>query len=631
MDARRDLAGSRSFERLTKALARRPALGGVPATDVDADGLARGVALLPPLAAEIIERCDLEGLPRARVARELGYSARHFYRLRRRALASLARILVDARAPERPCFESSERGPQSTLATGLSVSAQARLGRCLLVGDDGLARLLHAPQARPVLAPLCADATPSPDVFPLVRRLAQLAADELPARLRTVALGVAEERPAREVARSVGVSLRHMYRLRREADAAVWDAFCRHAARQRTGASCTSAIESLVRQATTFHQNGESERARRALQAAFHTVTDRAARRALLLRLVDFECDAWDFPAARSALKAFDAVDGASAAPSAERQIATALFELRSGTQTEHAQLLDALRTLEADAPRANERTRASALVQGYALASEIALMQGKFRAASLAAERALELCDRIDDVEPILLARALHSAGASAALRLGHLAGGIGYLQRGYEWCVRGYLRRERVATVHGLGGAYMLIGDYPQACERYEQALRSAEFLTPDERFAVRVDHAAALVHSGRIGPARALLAKLHGQSYFPLAATFVELTRAEIELAAKAWQAARRSAVEAARTSGISARTRASARCVEAEALCGLGRLDEAKRACFEVLEAFSDTAHPAKRARAFRLAARLTGSTAYRRAAEEIREEFAGAFA
>lgn len=589
---------------------------GVPFNGVATAGLSNALARLPTVEYEIIERCDLAGAPGARVARELGYSPRQFYRLRRRALRTLARTLVETPSHERAPDEPDD--------------VPTRLGRVLLAGGDGLRRLLDEPAACEVIEHLRTRSAPDADVLSLVRQLGQLSLDDLPEPLHAVAVGTAGGASPRTLAKSLGVSLRQVYRLRRAADAAVWRAFCRQVERCRSAVSCVDVVDAVTDQAIALHQTGESERARHALRAAFGAVDNSTARGALLLQLVDLECAGGDYLAAWSALQAFDRMGGASrSSRAAERDIAAALFEFRSGKRAFYGRLAPALRRLERLEPTGSERARAFALVQGYLIECQTAVLKGTFREATLAADRALDLCNHIDDPQPVLRAKALRAAGVSALLRPGHLADGMRYLRQSYDWCVRGNLRRERVVTAHCMGGAYMLAGDYGRARDQYDQAMRSLEFFTPAVRFVVRIEYIASLLRAGRVAHARAMLETMAGDRSNPFAQALLAVTEAEIELASHAWAAARRGAAAGALACGVSTRLAATARRIEAEALYALGRPMEAASACFEVLEGFSEAADPETTARALQLAAQLTGSTAYRRAAQEIREGLAGA--
>jgi tetratricopeptide (TPR) repeat protein len=615
MEARQDAPVPPSLARLAKALARRRVRDGIPLGSATED-LGFALAQLPSAYREIIERCDLEGVPGRGVARALGYSPRQFYRLRRRALATLL---------------CTVEGPAGNDALETLDEASVRLGRVLLADGVDLGGLLDEPRARQAIAALRSRIAPGADVVPLVRHLARLAIDDLPEPLRRVAQGTAEGARVRELSQRLGISLRQLYRLRRESDAAVWQAFCRQVERRASGASSNDVLDAIIDQATALHQACESERARRILRAAFAGVDNSNARRTLLLRLVELECDAGDFAAARSALHAFNRMHGTPpGAQTPERDIAAAQVEFMSGKRVEYGPLAPALRRLERLEQDGNVRAWTHALVMGYEAACESALVTGKFHEASLAADRALELCDRIDGAEPLLQARALHEVGMSAIFRLGHLADGLRSLQQSYECCVRADLRRERATAARGLARAYMLAGDYERARDRWEPVLRAPEFLTPAEQLAACIDYATSLVRSGRPGHARGVLETITDHRSHPLAEAYLALTRAEIDLACNAKAAARRGAAAAARASGSAARVRASARCVEAEALRDLGEPAEATRICFEVLELLYEAApHPATLARALRLAGRLTGSTEYRRAAEQIGAELAGA--
>jgi hypothetical protein len=132
------------------------------------------------------------------------------------------------------------------------------------------------------------------------------------------------------------------------------------------------------------------------------------------------------------------------------------------------------------------------------------------------------------------------------------------------------------------------------------------------------------------GRIGLARATLAAIEGEPDCPLAGSMLAISRAQIDLLDDPESALRRSVFVAERAGHASRRFYAAARCVEAEALFALGRYADSNRVCLSVLELVSQHCSSAMLARALRLAARLTGSKSYQRAADELRAEFASAF-
>jgi len=570
---------------------------------------------LPGVYCEMIERCDIEGMSGARVARQLGYSPRQFYRVRRRALAALVRAAAE--------------GSQAEPHESTDYDAQVRLGRSLLAHCADPDAILPEPQCREIVAKLRERTPQAANLSALARRIAWMAIDDMPARLRVVAVGTIARVRNRELAHQAGVSLRQVYRIRREAMASTWQAFCRRLDRGATSVTCIDVRTALARRAIALHQVGESTRAREALRAVFEAADDPALRSALLLPMVELECANADYVGARSAIRAVD--QGACAAAFGdERDIAAAFLELRSGSWAEPGQLRRAVWNLELLEQAGNGRARVHALVQGYILISETRSLTGGFREASAAAERALALCTRIEDPEPMLHARALRARGESSLFRPGRLAEGIRYLQRSYEWCVEADLWRERVAATYDLGGAFTLAGNFAKAIDRYRQVLRTEDLLSPSERFSVRLDHVNALARLGRLGLARATLGAIEREPDCPLAGSMLAISRAQIDLLDDPETALRRSVVVAERAGHASRRFYAAARFVEAEALFALGRYADSSRVCLSVLELVSQHCSSAMLARALRLAARLTGSTSYQRAADEIGAEFASAF-
>jgi tetratricopeptide (TPR) repeat protein len=488
-------------------------------------------------------------------------------------------------------------------------------------------------QGNPVVAQLLAGGTD-------VRESLERAVMQLPKRLRVVIIRCDLARELHHhVASDLGISERHVYRLRRQALRRLVNIIANPSVKSQFCAIELDPIGLQVSYATAEENAGNFDGAIRTLEDLEQSLTDTYQRAHTACRLASACCNAGMFAAARTHLDRARALACAVHTSDSGRDLMENEIEViglkltlcrgHFGQVQEHAeritQRLRALTTCPSD-PMIRRRT-AEVLASLLLMLVDVNIEKGAFGDALALALEARSLLERYPLSSPALRTQCLRAIADLRAFTGGKLARTVDELNAALTLAETSALPRIAVSIAGDLGGAYGIHGEVGRAIDIGTAALKLADAICfPEERVRTGVELASSYLIAHDPKSARVVLrdAAAHINADDARLAAIVQLIEADINLLEGNYYAAlaiARKAKEAIESLG-SHRFFGSALRIEAEAQDALGHQRAAARAINESVLILESSGHPFTLARAYRCSAKIRDRRDHRLAADDL---------